>query len=141
MYFYFDYVRQINKADYEQDLLELRNALSNDKILPFDLKSNLIQMFKTLLNTITRNTHCIKCRNVNRQCVLEDGDICKYCKRNDFKYIRIQPRDYESKLTRLITEVNDLKVCVLQLEKDNKIIKRNLLQCHLLDEELNDIIN
>ncbi|RIB05033.1 hypothetical protein C2G38_2282017 [Gigaspora rosea] len=44
IYFYFDYVRQINEADHEQDLLELRNKLSNDKILPSDLKNNLIQM-------------------------------------------------------------------------------------------------
>ncbi|CAG8777564.1 21983_t:CDS:2, partial [Gigaspora rosea] len=35
---------QINEADHEQDLLELRNELSNDKILPSDLKNNLIQM-------------------------------------------------------------------------------------------------
>ncbi|CAG8651068.1 224_t:CDS:2, partial [Gigaspora rosea] len=44
IYFYFDYVRQINIADHEQVLLELRNKLSNDKILPSDLKNNLIQM-------------------------------------------------------------------------------------------------
>ncbi|RIB09474.1 hypothetical protein C2G38_2208850 [Gigaspora rosea] len=35
---------QINIADHEQDLLELRNELSNDKILLSDLKNNLIQM-------------------------------------------------------------------------------------------------
>ncbi|RIB17499.1 hypothetical protein C2G38_2187120 [Gigaspora rosea] len=119
MYFYFDYVRQINEADHEQDLLELRNELSNDKILPSDLKNNLIQMIDKRI---------------------ADDDTCKYCKRNDFKCIRIQPRNYESELTRLITEVDDLKVRVLRLEKDNRIIKRNLLQCKLLDEELNDII-
>ncbi|RIB03370.1 hypothetical protein C2G38_2225265 [Gigaspora rosea] len=111
IYFYFDYVRQINEADYEQDLLKLRNELSNDKILPFDLKNNLIQMIDKII-----------------------------ADENNFKYIRIQPKDYESELTRLITEVDDLKVRVLQLEKDNLIIKRNLLQCQLLDEELNDII-
>ncbi|RIB11109.1 hypothetical protein C2G38_2204280 [Gigaspora rosea] len=119
MYFYFDYVRQINEADHEQDLLELRNELSNDKILPSDLKNNLIQMIDKRI---------------------ADDDTCKYCKKNDFKYIRIQLRNYESELTQLITKVDDLKVRVLRLEKDNRIIKRNLLQHKLLDEELNDII-
>ncbi|CAG8825510.1 26452_t:CDS:1 [Gigaspora margarita] len=44
IYFYFDYVRQINEADYEHDLRELREEILKDKILHVDLINNLVQL-------------------------------------------------------------------------------------------------
>jgi hypothetical protein len=94
------------------------------------------------LLTFSNSIRCIKCRKVNRRCVpnSEYDDTCKYCKKNEFQCIRIKPMHYESEIFRLSTELDDLKTRVTLLEKDNRLIKRNLLQRKLLDEELNDII-